>query len=134
MTVEWNDEAFRERARQAAFRGVIKSAEAIREEAIRLILDTPKSGRIYRRGNVFHQASAPGEPPASDTGSLVSRIEVKPVEEDVAAKVVANTKYAAFLEFGTVKMEPRPFMRPALANMRDRIMGIMKAAMGSLIS
>ena len=124
--------AMQRRARQAAFRGVVKSAETLREEALRLILNTPKSGRIYRRGNVLHQASAPGEAPASDTGSLVSRLEVVPNEDEVSAKLVANTQYAAFLEYGTEKMEPRPFMRPALAHMRDTIIKIMATMMRSV--
>jgi len=35
--------------------------------------------------------------------------------------VNAGTKYARFLEYGTRKMAPRPFMRPAMANKRKQV-------------
>ena len=132
MAVKFNDAVLKNKVRVAAFKGVVKSTEALREEALRLILDTPKSGRLYRRGNVIHQASAPGEAPASDTGTLVNRMETKFNEDDVSGKLVANTNYAASLEFGTFKMEPRPFMRPAVANMRDVILGFFQNAIRSV--
>ena len=39
------------------------AAEAIKTKA-RELIDGPKSGRIYRRGNQSHRASAPGEAPS----------------------------------------------------------------------
>ena len=77
-----------------------------------------KSGALYRRGKVTHQASAPGEAPAVDTRQLVGSI----VTERLAPMrhaVNANTEYAIHLEYGTRNMAPRPFMRPALERSRD---------------
>ena len=50
------------------FREVILGVPAIRGEAIKSIQTGPKSGRIYERYNPrrTHQASAPGQAPASD--------------------------------------------------------------------
>ncbi len=122
MTVNFDEAAIIERVRSAAMRGVYKGANLVRNEAISLILDTPKTGRIYRRGDEEHQASAPGEAPASDTGTLVGRIRVDDSKlDELRARVVASTAYAAHLEYGTQKMEPRPFMRPALANKKQEI-------------
>lgn len=122
MTVNFDEAAIIERVRRAAMRGVYRGANLVRNEAISLILDTPKTGRIYRRGDKEHQASAPGEAPASDTGTLVGRIRVDDSKlSDLRARVVASTAYAAHLEYGTQKMEPRPFMRPALANKKQEI-------------
>jgi HK97 gp10 family phage protein len=99
------------------------------ETAAKALVLIPGSGRIYtttfwrdskgrlRRGHArpAHQASSPGEPPASDTGNLLNHIthEVL-VEKTVFARVKATVKYAEYLELGTRYMAPRPFLRPAL--------------------
>lgn len=122
MTVRLDEAAIIERVRSAAMRGVYKGVSLVRNEAISLILDTPKTGRIYRRGDEEHQASAPGEAPASDTGTLVGRIRVdRSREAELIGIVRASTDYAKALEYGTPRMEPRPFMRPALANKKQEI-------------
>lgn len=91
------------------------------------------SGRMYGK----HRASAPGEPPAVDTGRLRGSISTNwsgsgmakgstegvargedgvgqpDAKEDMFTVVVGtNVPYASFLEFGTRNMAPRPFMRP----------------------
>lgn len=100
--------------------GAIRSAaEKVRGEAIQSILEGSKSGRVYKRGNVTHRASAPGEAPASDTGRLASSIQV--IQTGLESLVIAGrgqVKYARFLEFGTSKMAERPFMIPALEKSR----------------
>jgi hypothetical protein len=53
-----------------------KTALDVQRFAIEL-MQMPKSGRTYKRGSKSHQASAPGEAPAIDTGNLVNSIEVK---------------------------------------------------------
>lgn len=121
MPVQWNGPAIIARVRQATMRGVVSGTEMLREEALRLIQDTPKTGRIYRRRGVEHQASAPGEPPASDTGRLVQSIRTEYFPDELKGVLQASTAYAAFLEFGTSRMEPRPFMRPAVSNKRADI-------------
>ncbi|QQS25153.1 MAG: HK97 gp10 family phage protein [Actinomycetota bacterium] len=78
------------------------------------------SGRTYRRGKVTHRASAPGQPPAVDTGRLRSSIthELGAKGPVLVARVGTNVTYAKHLELGTSKMRPRPFLRPALAKVR----------------
>ncbi|WP_210251307.1 HK97-gp10 family putative phage morphogenesis protein [Aureimonas psammosilenae] len=61
-----------------------------------------------------HVPSAPGQPPNADTRQLDKSIDTLPVQ-DHEVEVVATAPYAKHLEYGTSKMEPRPFMRPALA-------------------
>jgi hypothetical protein len=70
-----------------------------------------KTGRLYRRGRKWHQASAPGQPPAVDTGLLVGAFSVKQVDSRTVALRV-HASYAADLEFGTVRMAARPILRP----------------------
>lgn len=78
----------------------------------RSIQSGPKTGRIYRRGTVEHRASAPGQAPATDTGRLVSSIYFKRVGKYTAA-IGSPLDYAQYLEFGTMKIEPRPSWIPA---------------------
>lgn len=80
----------------------------IRATAVDLVQKGPKTGITY--GN--HQASSPGESPATDTGNLVNSIKVKKGDKDTWF-VVAGAGYASYLEFGTERMEARPFMTPA---------------------
>tara|TARA_R100000734_G_C3238672_1_gene44106 strand:- start:114 stop:563 length:450 start_codon:yes stop_codon:yes gene_type:complete len=97
------------------FQEVVKGgAQKIREEAVKSIQTGAKSGIVYEKYNPrrTHRASAPGEAPASDTGNLVSKIIVRQDGPD-KANVESNAHYSAFLEYGTSKMEPRPFLFPA---------------------
>src|SRR5690606_34035352 len=98
-------------------------------------LSRPGTGRVYRRRGVVHRASAPGEPPAVDTGALRASSGLDTV--GAAVRVGVGESYAEPLEFGFVAgtqspdiavenpglgvgiarplrvLQPRPFMRPA---------------------
>ena len=101
---------------------IVGGAQLIRGEAIKSIQSGPKSGRIYEKYNPrrTHRASAPGQAPASDTGNLVRNIAVKMESRDQVA-VVSSAPYSQFLEFGTSKMLPRPFLFPATEKSRPKI-------------
>ncbi len=95
-----------------------KAAKRIETRAKVKIQSVPKTGRIYRRGKIEHQASAPGEPPATDMGNLVNSIasdRVKPLLHEVTV----GAEYGAYLEYGTVRMAPRPFFKPSFDEERD---------------
>ena len=96
-------------------------AQLIRGEAIKSIQPGSKTGRTYKRYNPTrtHRASAPGEAPASDTGNLVSNIMVQ--EKGDSIEVQSNAEYSKFLEYGTSKMEARPFLFPAYEMSREKI-------------
>ena len=127
MTVNFNDAAIIARVRLGAARGIVAATEAVRSEAIRLVLSPPKTGRTYRRRGVEHQASAPGEAPASDTGRLAASIRTSYDLDAIVGTVTASTAYAAALEYGTPRMAPRPYMRVALANKRSDIAALVAA-------
>lgn len=55
--------------------------------------------------------SAPGGIPGIDTGTLKNSISVE-LAGAMARMIVAGAEYAIPLEFGTSKMEARPFMLP----------------------
>ena len=83
------------------------------------IANPPKTGKIYKHGKVAHQASAPGEAPATDTGFLVNTIQSK--RDGAEARVDVYSDYAAALEFGSSKMAARPYLRPAMDEHKDAI-------------
>jgi len=80
--------------------------------------------RIASKGNERPDgsfASAPGMPPNTDTGTLVRSIEFDIDTDKATGRVFASAEYAAALEFGTKDMTERPFMAPAYAKFRDKI-------------
>jgi HK97 gp10 family phage protein len=91
-----------------------------------------RSGRTYRRRSVVHQASAPGEPPKTDTGRLVASI--RPVFGNMSAEVgsLANiAKYGEFLEQGTKNMAARPWLEPTLQENQGELGNLITAAIKS---
>tara|TARA_Y100001972_G_C7564371_1_gene283396 strand:+ start:43 stop:486 length:444 start_codon:yes stop_codon:yes gene_type:complete len=99
--------------------------QLIRGEAIRSIQSGPKSGRTYEKYNPrrTHKASAPGQAPASDTGNLVSQI--MSVADGKNTLVESRAEYSKFLEFGTSKMLPRPFLFPASEKSTKKIVQVL---------
>ena len=97
-------------------RGVHNGLQALALQAqgyaVQSILKGPKTGHIYKRGNVSHQASAPGQAPANDLGFLASSLRITITNRN-AVDLSAVAPYAVHLEYGTRRMAARPFLRPA---------------------
>ena len=136
MAFDWRGEEFAARIRVGAEKGMVDATELVREEMIRLIRDPPKSGKIYRRRGVRHQASAPGEAPANWTGHLVASIstDYNFAENNLIGNINVSAKYAGYLEFGTRKMMPRPFAQRAVDSKRveahQAVINAIRMAMG----
>jgi HK97 gp10 family phage protein len=112
--MKWNGAKVTLNVKKAMLRALARTAHDIRNDAINSITEGQKSGRTYTRRGIVHVASAPGEPPAADTGTLHNSIEVVMVPAAIKARVNASASYAASLELGTQKMQPRPYLNPAL--------------------
>lgn len=93
----------------------------VRNDAILSIAQGSKSGRVYNRGGVSHRASAAGEAPASDTGYLVSNINLVMDGDGLGCTVDSRADYSSHLEFGTSQMSARPFLQPALEANKQKI-------------
>lgn len=65
------------------------------------------------------------------TGNLKNSIthEVK----DDNARVMTNVEYAEWVEYGTYKQKPQPFMRPALDKNRKKINAIFEKELAALV-
>jgi HK97 gp10 family phage protein len=116
-----------------------KNAIRVMESATRMVANTAIQsiakggrGRAYsRKSQPPHIASAPGDPPATDTGELIRNITTN-VKKDFGGKlvgqIISGAPYSAHLEFGTTQMEKRPFLQPALKNNHAKIIAKFKKA------
>ena len=120
MTVRWTldpethgVEAVLDAAEKALQRTVLAL-----EGFVKAILTGQRHGRVYRRGRRVHVASAPGEPPATDTGLLRNSVQasrrMRRTVRTVIGEVGIGAAYALFLEKGTRRMKPRPFIERTL--------------------
>lgn len=88
-----------------------------------LLTQGPKTGRVYRIRGVDHQASAPGEAPASRTGRLVRSFNYN-VHGFYQMEVGEDAPYAGWLEDGTENMEPRPHLIRAITELQGDAVNI----------
>lgn len=112
--MQWHGEALAAEIGAAANRGVVRWVSRLEDHWVKLITSGPKTGRRYKRRGVVHQASAPGEAPASDTATLVRNRETVLIPERFAARLRLTAAHALPLELGTRTMAPRPHARRAL--------------------
>lgn len=107
-------------AQAKAVKGIQRAA--LQGEArVKAILSQPGSGRMYGK----HQSSAPGEPPAPDSGQLRAATQadtqVREMGSDLVGRIVANKEYAHALEVGTERIAPRPFFGPLATDHADEL-------------
>lgn len=62
-----------------------------------------------------------------DTGRL--RSSISHAKDDDAAYIGTNVEYAPYIELGTSRMKPRPFLRPAAESHANEYKEIVKAAL-----
>lgn len=100
-----------QKVNKALAKGAVDMANYAKEK----IQSQSTRGRTYSRGARTHTASVAGAFPNSDTGILVSSIFFDMNVRSQVARFGVNDRlnYARFLEFGTSKMEARPFLRPS---------------------
>lgn len=121
MAVDWHAPAIVDRVRRGALQGVTTAIGIVEAHAVLLITTGSKTGRVYRRRGVKHQASAPGEAPANETGRLVQSRRIQIDARALRALLVFADKKARHLEHGTLRMKPRPFARRALLEKRAQV-------------
>ena len=100
------------KSRVSVERAVVISGKQYETELKRAIQKGSRSGQIYKRRNVTHQASAPGEAPKTDTGRLVNSIDGVLDDKGLSFDIFSRLSYARYLEFGTAKTKARPIWHP----------------------
>ena len=105
----------------------------VEESARRIVKDAQdsmagaKHGRVYTRNGADHQASAPGEAPAIDTGALADSLRYE-MTKTTRATVFSDSEYAAPLEYGApaAGIAPRPFLTPAAERERPQLLNALR--------
>lgn len=87
------------------------------------------AGSVSGKG---HVPSAPGQPPNADTRLLDTNINTVVVGPG-RVNVEATAPYAGYLEFGTSRMEARPFMRPAAEKKRPEATELIRRALAKSV-
>lgn len=100
-------------AKIEAKKAIAKVAFKVEGDCKENISSGSRSGKIYKRGKEgTHQASAPSEFPKTDYGDLVknikSEISFNGLEATVGSRLSAP--HGFWLEFGTPKMQARPWL------------------------
>jgi hypothetical protein len=121
---------------RSATHAVVAKAVFDIEAGVKNRLAQPGTGKIYgatgpakpgkRGARKRHQASAPGEPPATDTGTLANSTQGKMLT-DTEGEVRVTAEYARFLEDGTVFIAPRPYFAPSIEAVRPGYTDAMKS-------
>jgi HK97 gp10 family phage protein len=120
--------ALAEKVEKAVQDEIAFAAYEVQGEAVKSIQRSTSKGIVYGK----HTASKPGDPPNTDTARLASGIvvEIKPGE----ARTGTNVEYGPMLEFGTVNMEPRPWLLPAFRKVDPKFKKRINAIMSKAIS
>lgn len=121
-----NDRLMKNKVKEYVTRGTLMVQNTAKESIMK-----GGTGRMYEKYEPrrSHRASAPNQPPASDTGFLVSNITMDvdaKVDGSVVGQIISSAPYSKHLEFGTVNMTERPFMQPALQKNKRKIQAMFK--------
>ena len=97
---------------------VTMSCAEVERTAKTIMRDSPTNPDVAY-GKKGHHPSFAGNPPAPDTGTLMRSIthEVSGSGKQVVGEVgsiINNSDYPRFLEYGTSKMKPRPWLSASL--------------------
>ena len=113
--------ALEKQAKQAeadSKRFVTMSCAEVERTAKTIMRDSPTNPDVSY-GKKHHHPSYAGNPPAPDTGTLMRSIthsvEVKGNEVvGEVGSIIYNSDYPRYLEYGTSKMKPRPWLSASL--------------------
>lgn len=95
----------------------------VRPAAIRGLKLVGAAGAAEIRARIAIQGpprSRPGEHPHKDSGDLYDSIWWEVDQANLRVYIAANIAYAEYLEFGTAKMAPRPFLRGGVIGLAAR--------------
>lgn len=111
-------EANRRKARDGAMEFVAQSCAKIKATAKHLMRDTETNPDVAY-GKRHHHPSIPGSAPAPDSGGLTQSIIYDVSSKDGRSvghvgSIIKKTPYPVYLEYGTTKMKPRPWLSASI--------------------
>lgn len=111
MSIEWHGDKLVGEFRMKARKNIQRLGNFLVRD-IKLSLNVPGPHKTNRGAS----ASKEGEPPHRRTGRLARSIRAVALDltDEVILRVGTDVKYGLYLEFGTRRMGPRPFLRAAL--------------------
>ena len=100
-----------------------KITDDIKESMAKTTRDSSRSYHTHNK-KIPHHPSAPGNPPAPDTGNLRNsiRFSVENAGNAVKGRIGSTQNkppYGAYLEYGTSNILPRPWLAPAIERNTD---------------
>lgn len=96
------------------------------ERGEQAVMAVALDGERFTKQSFGRSPSPPYGPPGVDSGNLRSQVQAQDGGHRLHKVLVSGAEYSIYLEFGTVRMAPRPFMRPALWYMSQNAMGIIE--------
>jgi len=108
---------YRDRIKQAPSKAIYAAEGAMKVFSIKVKEEVKKSLNVRDKIGKSYISSAPGDPPRKRTGHLFKSVynRINKINKFVVQGIVGdNAEYAVHLEYGTSKMAPRPYMRPAV--------------------
>lgn len=108
--------------------------EQVRSTILDDMAKTPRNMNVsYFTHNktIAHHPSLPGNAPAPDSGNLRASIHytVDGEGKETIGRVGTDVEYGKHLEFGTTKMAPRPWLKPAMDKNKTFIQKTIKEAL-----
>lgn len=145
VTMRWYGEQALARLERAAGQAV-RQAGALLLTRSRLLCSKPAK-RIRKRrkrttsagpkGSQYTEfiGSAPGQPPMVRTSFGRRNILLEYYDREKIARVgpAQNADYMAYLELGTERIQPRPWLRPAMEQTRGAIEALMQAVLSQAV-
>ena len=101
------------------------TCQEVERTAKSIMRDSPVNMAVSY-GKKKHHPSFAGNPPAPDTGALMRSVTHSVENENGQAvgyvgSILSNPDYPRYLEYGTSKMKPRPWLKTALIKCQDFI-------------
>lgn len=137
FVMRWTPDALLKGTETAMIRGLEQGAVALEGELKRVVSKpgpmrsktTPGQRKRMEEAGETRRPSQPGEPPRKRLGTLRSSIGHASREGGKVQRVGTSVAYGRYLEWGTSRMKPRPWLRPTFRRMLDELHGIIVGAM-----
>jgi HK97 gp10 family phage protein len=116
------------RVHSTVYEGIVKACAIVertaKEKMHNAIVDSSKT--YGKRG---HHPSVPGSAPAPDTGTMLQSVTHSVEEEGekvigYVGSVLKDPPYPSYLEDGTSKMAPRPWLQVSIDENREKIQSL----------